>query len=230
MLEFFGRVGFQYEDVILQCTYRGEPCRKADFVTTFTEYGKCFTFNQPRDSSQIKQTLKGGLDNGLELVLNVIQSDHLPIVREMEDLNMQSGFKIHIHDPAEPNFVKELGFGVIPGKQTLVSVQEQRITFLPPPWGVCDSGSDKSDYRFFEDYSTAACRVSCQTEYVTDACGCRMVHQPKLDTVSIDDDARYVNTPICTSAQYKCAQQNLDYLVAVDNSRCVCKTPCNVLK
>ena len=43
---------------------------------------------------------------------------------------------------------KELGFGVVPGKQTMVSIQEQRVTFLPPPWGVCDSGSDKSDYLF----------------------------------------------------------------------------------
>ena len=107
-----------------------------------------------------------------------------------------------MHDPAEPNFVKELGFGVLPGKQTLVSIQEQRITFLPPPWGVCDSGSDKNDYRFFDDYSTSACLVSCQTEYITDACGCRMVHQPKLATLTggvenkpLDDFIHYMNVP-----------------------------------
>ena len=93
MTDFFDRVGFQFEDVILACKYRGEPCRKADFSTTFTEFGKCFTFNQPPDASQIKDTQQGGLDNGLELVLNVVQDDHLPIVREVEDLNLQSGFK-----------------------------------------------------------------------------------------------------------------------------------------
>lgn len=93
MTDFFDRVGFQFEDVILACKYRGEPCRKADFSTTFTEFGKCFTFNQPPDASQIKVTQQGGLDNGLELVLNVVQDDHLPIVREVEDLNLQSGFK-----------------------------------------------------------------------------------------------------------------------------------------
>ena len=54
---------------------------------------------------------------------------------------------------------KELGFGVVPGKQTMVSIQEQRVTFLPPPWGVCDSGSDKSDYLFYDTYSIPSCRL-----------------------------------------------------------------------
>ena len=58
----------------------------------------------------------------------------------------------------------------------------------------------------------------------------RPYNQPKLSLLSIDSDTRYLNTPVCSPAQYKCAQQNLDYLVSVDNSRCVCKTPCNVLK
>ena len=34
------------------------------------------------------------------------KDDHLPILRENEDSNYQSGFKIHIHDPIEPNFIK----------------------------------------------------------------------------------------------------------------------------
>ena len=49
---------------------------------------------------------------------------------------------------------------MVPGKQTMVSIQEQRVTFLPPPWGVCDSGSDKSDYLFYDTYSIPSCRLS----------------------------------------------------------------------
>ena len=153
MADFFDRVGIQFKDLIYDCKYRGEACRQSDFKVTFTEYGKCYTFNQPKDLRQLKDTLKGGLDNGLELILNAQQEDHLPIFRETENINFESGIKIHIHDPIEPNFIKELGFGVVPGKQTMVSIQEQRITFLPPPWGVCDSGTDKNDYRFYDTYS-----------------------------------------------------------------------------
>ena len=41
----------------------------------------------------------------------------------------------------------------------MVSIQEQRVTFLPPPWGVCDSGSDKTDYLFYDTYSIPSCRL-----------------------------------------------------------------------
>ena len=97
--EFFGRVGIQFEDLILSCKYRkcsisadkgcpdslavpdsnhlvrgqwfvynsdcnerylrGSKCKKSDFIPIFTEYGQCYTFNQPRDLSTLKETLKG---------------------------------------------------------------------------------------------------------------------------------------------------------------------------
>ena len=97
---------FRKPVIIIHKRYRGEVCRKSDLVTTYTEYGKCYTFNKPRDFSQLKMTLKGGIDNGLELVLNLMQDDYMPVIREQEGINAQSGFKVHIHDPSEPNFVK----------------------------------------------------------------------------------------------------------------------------
>ena len=106
MTDFFDRVGIQFNDLIYDCKYRGKACRQSDFKVTFTEYGKCYTFNQPNDLTQLKQTLKGGLDNGLEIILNAQQEDHLPIFRETENINFESGIKIHIHDPIEPNFIK----------------------------------------------------------------------------------------------------------------------------
>ena len=42
-------------------------------------------------------------------VKSIVKDDHLPILRENEDANYQSGFKIHIHDPIEPNFIKVRG-------------------------------------------------------------------------------------------------------------------------
>ena len=40
---------------------------------------------------------------------SIVKDDHLPILRVNEDANYQSGFKIHIHDPIEPNFIKVRG-------------------------------------------------------------------------------------------------------------------------
>ena len=35
-----------------------------------------------------------------------------------------------------------------PGFQTLVSAQEQQVTFLPAPWGVCEQNDDKDKGNF----------------------------------------------------------------------------------
>ena len=38
------------------------------------------------------------------------------------------GFKVQIHDQREPPLITELGFGVSPGFQTLVTAKEQRVS------------------------------------------------------------------------------------------------------
>ena len=53
-----------------------------DFKTVFTRYGKCYSFNHPDRTSQIRKTLKGGVDNGLELLLDVQQPEYMPMWKE----------------------------------------------------------------------------------------------------------------------------------------------------
>ena len=61
----------------------------------------------------------------------------------------------------------------------------------------------------------------------------RMVHMPSLpDTPENRNgtDNVLVNTPYCSTSQYKCADKQLDYLVFADNSVCVYKTPCAITR
>ena len=51
---------------------------------------------------------------------------NLPI---LDELSSEAGFKVQIHSQAEPPFIHELGFGISPAFQTLVSTQEQRVSF-----------------------------------------------------------------------------------------------------
>ncbi|KPP60024.1 hypothetical protein Z043_122006 [Scleropages formosus] len=94
----------------------------------------------------------------------------------IEDTAFEAGIRVQIHSQAEPPFVHELGFGVSPGFQTFVSTQEQRLTYLPPPWGECRSRALESG--FFQVYSVTACRIDCETRYIVENCNCRMVHMP----------------------------------------------------
>uniref|UniRef100_A0A8C5U0G6 Uncharacterized protein n=1 Tax=Malurus cyaneus samueli TaxID=2593467 RepID=A0A8C5U0G6_9PASS len=155
---------------------------------------------------------QGGSGNGLELMLNVQQEEYLPVWGTQV---RPSGVKVQIHSQDEPPFIDQLGFGVAPGFQTFVSCQQQRLVYLPPPWGDCKATPIESD--FFTNYSLTACRLDCETRYLAENCNCRMVHMP----VS--------NANVCTPEQYKeCADPH--FLVTKDSEYCACRTPCAMVR
>ena len=91
----------------------------------------------------------------------------------IDEISYEAGLKVQIHSQDEPPFIHELGFGISPGRQTLVSTQEQRVTFLPPPWGKCNPEKPGNPHDFFNKYSISACRISCETKMVVKQCKCR---------------------------------------------------------
>ncbi|XP_027020693.1 acid-sensing ion channel 1A [Tachysurus fulvidraco] len=215
MLEFYNRTGHDIRDMLLSCHFRGKPCRPENFKVVFTRYGKCYTFNSGESGPPLL-SVKGGMGNGLELMLDIQQDEYLPVWGETDETSFEAGIKVQIHSQSEPPFIDQLGFGVAPGFQTFVSCQEQRLVFLPPPWGTCKMNSLDSD--FFSAYSLSACRIDCETRYLVENCNCRMVHMPG-------------DAPYCSPELYKvCADSALAYLVEKDNEYCMCETPCNTTR
>ncbi|XP_055788311.1 acid-sensing ion channel 1-like isoform X2 [Salvelinus fontinalis] len=216
MREFYDRTGHDIKEILLACHFRGAECRAEDFQVVFTRYGKCYTFNAGGEGRTPLITTKGGMGNGLELMLDIQQDEYLPVWGETDETSFEAGIKVQIHNQEEPPFIDQLGFGVAPGFQTFVSCQEQRLIYLPPPWGDCKV--TWMDSEFFETYSITACRIDCETRYLVENCNCRMVHMPG-------------DAPYCTPELYKeCADPALDFLVERDNDFCVCETPCNMTR
>ncbi|KAF6338830.1 acid sensing ion channel subunit 1 [Rhinolophus ferrumequinum] len=216
MREFYDRAGHDIRDMLLSCQFRGEVCSAEDFKVVFTRYGKCYTFNSGRDGRPRLKTMKGGTGNGLEIMLDIQQDEYLPVWGETDETSFEAGIKVQIHSQDEPPFIDQLGFGVAPGFQTFVACQEQRLIYLPPPWGTCKAVTMDSD--FFDSYSITACRIDCETRYLVENCNCRMVHMPG-------------DAPYCTPEQYKeCADPALDFLVEKDQEYCVCEMPCNLTR
>ncbi|XP_070758347.1 acid-sensing ion channel 1B isoform X1 [Enoplosus armatus] len=214
--EFYNRTRHRMDEMLLECNFRGLECGPENFREIFTRYGKCYTFNSGQDGRPLMVTMKGGMGNGLELMLDIQQDEYLPVWGETDETSFEAGIKVQIHTQDEPPFIDQLGFGVAPGFQTFVSCQEQRLTYLPPPWGDCKATPMDSD--FFSTYSITACRIDCETRYLVENCNCRMVHMPG-------------DAPYCTPEQYKeCADPALDFLVERDNDYCVCETPCNLTR
>ncbi|XP_057181173.1 acid-sensing ion channel 1B isoform X1 [Triplophysa rosa] len=216
LAEFYNRTRHRMDDMLLECKFSGKDCGPEHWREIFTRYGKCYTFNSGLDGRDLLITMKGGMGNGLELMLDIQQDEYLPVWGETDETSFEAGIKVQLHTQDEPPFIDQLGFGVAPGFQTFVSCQEQRLTFLPPPWGDCKSSAMDSD--FFSTYSITACRIDCETRYLVENCNCRMVHMPG-------------DAPYCTPEQYKeCADPALDFLVERDNTFCVCDTPCNTTR
>ncbi|XP_077609479.1 acid-sensing ion channel 1 isoform X5 [Crocuta crocuta] len=196
--------------------FQGTQQGKEGQRQVFTRYGKCYTFNSGRDGRPRLKTMKGGTGNGLEIMLDIQQDEYLPVWGETDETSFEAGIKVQIHSQDEPPFIDQLGFGVAPGFQTFVSCQEQRLIYLPPPWGTCKAVTMDSD--FFDSYSITACRIDCETRYLVENCNCRMVHMPG-------------DAPYCTPEQYKeCADPALDFLVEKDQEYCVCEMPCNLTR
>ncbi|KAM6452026.1 acid-sensing ion channel 3 isoform 1-T3 [Liasis olivaceus] len=216
MADFYNRTGHDLAEMLWQCTFRGVNCSARNFTVSFTRLGKCYTFNSGASGYELLTTVKGGTGNGLELMLNIQQDEYLPVWGDTDETSYEAGVKVQIHSQNEPPSIDQLGFGVAPGFQTFVSCQEQRLFYLPAPWGDCQATPTES--AFFTNYSTAACRIDCETRYLAENCNCRMVHMPG-------------NANICTPEQYKeCADPALDFLVEKDNEFCSCQMPCEAVR
>lgn len=54
-------------------------CTPSCVFQVFTRYGKCYTFNAGDDGRPPLITTKGGMGNGLELMLDIQQDEYLPV-------------------------------------------------------------------------------------------------------------------------------------------------------
>ncbi|XP_035294736.1 acid-sensing ion channel 4 isoform X2 [Cricetulus griseus] len=184
----------------------------------YTRYGKCYTFNADPQSSLPSRA--GGMGSGLEIMLDIQQEEYLPIWRETNETSFEAGIRVQIHSQEEPPYIHQLGFGVSPGFQTFVSCQEQRLTYLPQPWGNCRAESElrEPELQGYSAYSVSACRLRCEKEAVLQRCHCRMVHMPGNET-------------ICPPNIYiECADHTLDSLGGGSEGPCFCPTPCNLTR
>lgn len=61
----------------------------------FTRYGKCYTFNSGQDGRPLLVTMKGGMGNGLELMLDIQQDEYLPVWGETGKLTWRAHHLLH---------------------------------------------------------------------------------------------------------------------------------------
>ncbi|NWZ86908.1 ASIC2 protein, partial [Poecile atricapillus] len=211
--DFMDRLGHQLEDMLLSCKYRGELCGPHNF-SAVSAHREPRLLSAPGRGPRLGSARLGSVR--FCSVSAAALAPRVPRLAVLSETTFEAGVKVQIHSQSEPPFVQELGFGVAPGFQTFVATQEQRLTYLPPPWGECRS--PELGLAFFPVYSVTACRIDCETRYIVENCNCRMVHMPG-------------DAPFCTPEQYKeCAEPALSLLAEKDSNYCICRTPCNLTR
>ncbi|XP_022104029.1 acid-sensing ion channel 2-like [Acanthaster planci] len=215
MTEFTNRTGHQLDEMIVECSWRDEPCSPDDFHHIFSHLGNCYTFNHVALATERHSSISAGAANGLKLTLNIQEEEYTPS-NDLHGAAEDAGIKWMLHHPSEPPYVKELGFGAGPGHHTFVAVRHEEVESLPSPYTPCmETSAGFLDH--FDHYSLQACRIECETEVVVQRCGCRLVEQPG-------------NAPVCNPAEtHECAQAALVHAVAGHGDQaCDCSSPCSV--
>ena len=82
---------------------------KRSKVESITDWNCCLTFNK-------KNICQCGRSQ-----VNYTHQYMQTVILFLDEISYEAGLKVQIHSQDEPPFIHELGFGISPGRQTLVS-------------------------------------------------------------------------------------------------------------
>ena len=210
--EFTMQASDSVKDLILDCSFAGEPCGNLTevFETVFTEVGICYTFNSERERQRVRTSRGIGQRQGLRMIIRINQSDYATPA--------DAGVKVAIHTQSEPPLPADRGIGVPTGRSAFISIKEQDIQNNA---GLhCRDNGKTARFNFLKrelpSYSESACLVDCVHSAIAIECNCvsvRSFYRP--------DTSQYAQLPDCTLEDICCILDSL-----TSPSDCPCSVAC----
>ena len=202
------RVAHQPEDMYLECAFDSQhqtPCNVSKEVTcTAAANAFCHTFNshQSIKSYGQKVSTRPGGNYGLYLLINIEEYDHVFTVTNA------SGIQVLVHEPHVLPNVKENGFAVSAGSETLVAVKKTVVKRLPEPYAkspnLCEntySSGYQNALKYFSHYSLSACLQECRIDNQLSWCGCSD-HLYGGDNYTVCSYIQFINCSLPARAHY----------------------------
>lgn len=212
MTEYLLRTGHLFEEMVIECEWKGEPCTADNFTLVLTHMGNCYTFNTHDADVERHVSDAAGPSNGLKLLLDIQEEEYIPS-NDLDGGAADAGIRFMIHDPTEPPYIKEYGISASPGQHVFVSMKHEKITALPDPYTVCE---DDGETTYFDHFTGSGCRIECETDLILEACGCKLPEQPG-------------DADVCGPAvTHECAHPELVRIIKGTSSfgSCTCNNPC----
>ncbi|XP_064633593.1 acid-sensing ion channel 1C-like [Lineus longissimus] len=158
--------GHQKKDSIVLCSFQHKTCTEANFRHLTTDMGWCFQFNYENPLLKVENA---GTDFALQLHLYVETEEYVASAN-----GPGMGFKVLPHDLYDIPLMRPSGIAVSPGMMTFIGLKKKKVEKLAAPHGTCGS----KQLKYFANYSTSACFVECNTDYLAEYCGCKLDYQP----------------------------------------------------
>ncbi|XP_072040593.1 acid-sensing ion channel 2-like [Amphiura filiformis] len=198
------------KEMLKECIWNGvEECGHENFTRVITDLGVCYTFNNPTKVDDALVVNEPGIDNGLTLTLDIKQDDH--IAGESQG----AGIKVVLHPHGEQPLMKEAGFAVSPGFETLVGIKHIKSKSKPHPY--TPNCTDKG-LKYSKLYTVPLCLHECKVDHVTRVCGCRDYRYPKESSETECSPEELFNCTI---------PQNKQFTKTTSNINCNCNIPCS---
>nr|QEP99393.1 acid-sensing ion channel 6 [Trichoplax adhaerens] len=158
--------GHKLKNMLLSCTWMGEPCTVNDFTNIISNGGSCFTFNPGTNAIPLKNQTVSGNINGLRLILNVEQYKYYSPLFSPQAPDAGIRFTINYYKQP-PNFISKPYYAPT-GFHTYVPITLHRDKRLTKPWGECGELLLK-DHSY---YSRDACLTEYASELAALTCNC----------------------------------------------------------
>ncbi|XP_029633849.1 uncharacterized protein LOC115209554 isoform X1 [Octopus sinensis] len=201
------RISHTKEDMIIDCHWSSERCGPENFTTIFTDEGVCYGFNT--DASNPVKVASSGIENGLQLTLNVEQYEY------MSGGQKSVGLKVLFHNPHDVPTIKNLGLASATGTNSFFGLQVVEVIGLPKPRGMCENRK----LNLFPKYSRSSCEAECVTYALVETCGCRLSYMPEVND----------SVPLCSLVSFiTCYIPQRDKFYSF-RLNCDCPLPCNML-
>ncbi|XP_072013565.1 uncharacterized protein [Amphiura filiformis] len=209
LYEFILKNGHEKNDTIKLCLFNGEECSPANFTTTVTNYGVCYTFNSILSGKSLPVKTPGQA-RGLSVLLDAEQIHHVAAPRE------NAGFKVLVHPKDEFPNLQDFGLELELGTHSAVRIATRMLVILPRPYGTCvEDGTLKPTY-LKGNYTKSKCLLECETDFIAKnkSCKCRTYYMPGSE-------------PFCNPRELiECFHVARDEFNGIKDAVCDCEDSC----